>query len=166
MIAIADQQSLYLLAFANRPTLEDDIEKLQQLTQSTIVPGITPPLISIERELEEYFKGTLHTFTTPIAFIGSEFQQQTWQALTTIPYGTTQNYATLAAVIEKPLAHRAVANANRCNRLAIIVPCHRIIKSDGALCGYNGGVDRKQWLINHESSCAKAPADRDCNSHD
>ena len=101
-------------------------------------------------ELEEYFNGRLREFKTPVHFVGTAFQQRVWKSLCTIPYGETGTYAQQAQVIGRPFAYRAVANANAANHCAIIVPCHRIIKSNGDLCGYAGGVERKRWLLAHE----------------
>ncbi len=86
--------------------------------------------------------------------MGSPFQKQVWKALQQIPHGQTCSYADLAAAIGKPTACRAVANANGANQLAIVIPCHRVINSDGKLGGYGGGVSKKQWLIDHEKKSA------------
>jgi len=150
MLAIADEEHLYLLEFVKRRGLEREIERLRMRTKSAIIPGITEPIQSIERELKEYFSGTLQEFKTPLFFLGSDFQKSVWHALTTIPYGQTKSYSDQAKIIGKPSACRAVANANGANQLAIIIPCHRIITSDGKLGGYGGGIAHKQWLIDHE----------------
>ena len=150
MIAIADENFLYLLEFVDGRGIEKEIERLQTHMQSQIVLGITKPILSIERELKEYFNGALKSFNTPFVLLGTDFQQSVWHALTTIPYGHTKSYADQAQVIEKPSACRAVGTANGANQLAIIIPCHRIITSDGKLGGYGGGVTRKQWLLAHE----------------
>lgn len=103
-------------------------------------------------QLNEYFRGTRQTFTLPIKTYGTPFQQQVWQQLQTIPYGTTITYKQQAAVLGRPHAVRAVANANRLNALSIIIPCHRVLGSNHSLTGYAGGLDRKLWLLNHEKS--------------
>ena len=150
MLAVADDQFLYLLEFVDRRGLEREIERLRIKTQSAIIPGVTAPINAIEQELKSYFEGGLRSFQTPIKLLGSPFQKLVWQELIAIPYGKTRSYADQAKAIKHPTAFRAVANANGANQLAIVIPCHRIINSDGKLGGYGGGIARKQWLIDHE----------------
>ena len=150
ILAVANEEALYLLEFVDRRGLEREIERLRNKMKAAIIPGNTPPINSIEKELQEYFAGSLKKFNTPIHMIGSPFQKMVWHALTLIPYGETKSYAEQAQAIGKPTAYRAVANANGANQLSIIVPCHRIINSSGNLGGYGGGIARKQWLIKHE----------------
>jgi methylated-DNA-[protein]-cysteine S-methyltransferase len=101
-------------------------------------------------ELEAYFAGSLQTFTFPMQQTGTAFQQTVWQQLTAIPYGQTISYLTLAKRINNPGSIRAVGTTNGKNHLAIVVPCHRVIGSDGSLTGYGGGIWRKRWLLEHE----------------
>lgn len=101
-------------------------------------------------ELVAYFQGHLQHFTVPLAQVGTPFQREVWAALRTIPYGERRSYAWLAKEIGRPRAVRAVGAANGRNALAIIVPCHRVIGSSGALTGYAGGLDMKRWLLTHE----------------
>lgn len=150
MLAIADDKALYLLEFVERRGLEREIERLRLRTKSAIIPGSTDSITSIEAELKLYFDGKLKAFKTPIHLMGSPFQKLVWAELMRIPYGQTRSYADQAAAISKPSAYRAVANANGANQLAIVVPCHRIINTNGELGGYGGGIARKKWLINHE----------------
>ena len=150
MLAIADEEQLFLLEFVQRRGLERELERLRKKMGAAILPGITAPLSSIEKELEAYFKGTLKNFQTPYIFLGSDFQQRVWHELLKIPYGTTKSYAAQAASMKEPKATRAVANANGANQLAIIIPCHRIIRGNGDLGGYGGGIARKEWLLKHE----------------
>ena len=89
-------------------------------------------------------------FTVALDTPGTDFQRQVWAALRGIPYGTTSHYQALAAAIGKPAAVRAVAAANGANRVAILIPCHRVIGKHGALIGYGGGLPRKAWLLSHE----------------
>lgn len=152
MIAIADEHALYLLEFVDRRGLEKEIEKLRKKLLLGIIPGSTFPIHSIKKELNEYFEGKLHIFKTPIANLGSPFQKEVWEQLKKIPFGTTQSYQDLAISIGKPYAYRAVARANGANQLAIIIPCHRVINTNGELGGYGGGIVRKQWLLNHEKN--------------
>ncbi len=149
MIAIADEKSLYLLEFVTRRGLEREVERLRQ-RGFAIMPGSTLPLVSIAHELNDYFEGRLKVFKTPCHVFGSDFQQQVWEQLCQIPYGETRSYAEQAVLLGKPSAYRAVANANGKNQLAIIIPCHRVIASDGSLSGYGGGLAVKAWLIQHE----------------
>jgi len=152
MLAISDESALYLLEFVDRRGLEREIERLRLKLKVAIVPGKTNPILSIEKELKAYFSGELKKFITPIHFLGSDFQKQVWQQLLLIPYGETRTYTDQAISIQKPSACRAVANANGANQLAIVIPCHRIIQSNGDLGGYAGGITRKQWLIDHEKN--------------
>ena len=150
MVVIGDEIGLYLLEFTNRHGLEQEIQRLTTATQASIIPGITDPIQQIEDELHRYFSGELEQFKTPIHLHGTPFQKQVWETLCTIPYGETRSYSDIATSIGKPTAYRAVAQANGANPLALIVPCHRVIASNGKLAGYGGGVVRKKWLIQHE----------------
>lgn len=152
MLAISDEQALYLLEFVDRRGLEKEVERLRQKTKSAIIPGRTEPIRSIEVELKQYFEEELKEFNTPILLLGSPFQKQVWKELMKIPPGKTRSYKDIAIAIERPLSARAVAQANGANQLAIIIPCHRVINSDGKLGGYGGGLLRKKWLLNHERS--------------
>jgi methylated-DNA-[protein]-cysteine S-methyltransferase len=102
------------------------------------------------RQLSEYFEGTREDFELPLELTGTEFQRQVWTELTSIPFGQTVSYGDLARAIGKPSAVRAVGAANGDNPISIIVPCHRVIGSDGGLTGYGGGLERKEWLLRHE----------------
>jgi AraC family transcriptional regulator of adaptative response/methylated-DNA-[protein]-cysteine methyltransferase len=150
MIAIASEAELYLLDFLDRRGFEREIERLRQRTKAVVLPGETAPIQSIRAELEAYFSGQLTQFKTPLCLLGSPFQQQVWRALQSIPFGGAWSYRELAVNIGRPLSCRAVANANGANPLSIVIPCHRVINTGGALGGYGGGVARKQWLLNHE----------------
>ena len=150
MLAVADDQALYFLEFIDRCGLKQKFEWLKKKTHSIIVPGYTPIIHSIEDELLRYFAGTLQQFKTPVHLIGTDFEQRVWHELQAIPFGQTRSYAQIAQAIGKPTAYRAVAKANSANVLPILIPCHRVISSDGKLSGYAGGVKRKEWLINHE----------------
>lgn len=108
------------------------------------------------KQLEEYFKGKRKEFTVSIDWNGTEFQQKVWDYLLTIPYGETTSYMHIAKVLGDEKAVRAVGTANGKNNIAIIVPCHRVIGSDGSLTGYAYGVWRKDWLLNHEKEYSGA----------
>lgn len=103
------------------------------------------------RQLQEYFDGTRITFEIPLAPDGTEFQRKVWMALRDIPYAHTVSYGDVAREIGNPRGGRAVGLANGRNPISIIVPCHRVIGSNGALTGYGGGIERKQWLLAHEA---------------
>jgi O-6-methylguanine DNA methyltransferase len=113
----------------------------------------SPPLLqSYVSELEEYFAGKRREFTFPLDPRGTDFQQACWRALLAIPYGETRTYADIARAVGKPNAFRAVGMANNRNPIAIVVPCHRVIASDGTLCGYGGGLDVKRQLLELEGA--------------
>ena len=103
-------------------------------------------------QLQAYFAGRLQVFDLPLAPNGTEFQRRVWSALTTIPFGSTISYADLARRVSNAAAVRAVGAANGRNPIPIIVPCHRVIGSDGSLTGFGGGLDRKRWLLRHEGA--------------
>lgn len=109
-----------------------------------------PILMQTVAQLEAYFRGELEHFTVPTAATGTQFQQQVWSALVTIPFGKTWCYQELANAIGNPNAVRAVGLANSKNPISIIIPCHRVIGKNGKLTGYAGGVERKQALLKHE----------------
>lgn len=104
----------------------------------------------VECQLEEYFEGNRKDFSLPLVVPSSDFQKKTWNALLQIPYGQTRSYKQQANAIANTQAVRAVARANGENRISIIIPCHRVIGSDGTITGYGGGIQRKQWLLKHE----------------
>lgn len=152
MIAISDEDALYLLEFVDCRGLEREVERLQQKTKSAIIPGETRPISSIQKELDLYFEGKLKQFSTKLFLLGTPFQKRVWEALKKIPYGETRSYLEIAKVIGKASACRAVAQANGANQIAIVVPCHRVINANGDIGGYGGGIARKQWLIDLEKN--------------
>lgn len=107
-------------------------------------------LRSMRSELEAYFRGELHSFATQLCPHGTPFQLAVWRQLLAIPYGETRSYSQVAESIGNPRAVRAVGTANGANRIAIVIPCHRVIASDGSLGGYGGGLDRKHALLHLE----------------
>jgi methylated-DNA-[protein]-cysteine S-methyltransferase len=108
------------------------------------------PFAQTKQHLTDYFAGSLTQFNLPVQMQGTIFQRRVWEALNTIPYGTTISYGEVAQQIGQPHASRAVGLANGQNPVSIIVPCHRVIGANGKLTGYGGGIERKQWLLNHE----------------
>jgi methylated-DNA-[protein]-cysteine S-methyltransferase len=119
-----------------------------------IVPTDEPVLQLAIQQLDEYFAGTRKDFDLPIKQAGSDFQQTVWQELLKIPYGKTISYGQQSKLMNNPLGIRAIAAANGRNNLWVVVPCHRVIGSDGSLTGYAGGLWRKKWLLAHEARVA------------
>ena len=116
-------------------------------------PDEPPPHLQAAcRQLAEYFQGQRHTFDLPLEPAGTPFQQRVWQELLTVPYGRLLSYQDVANAIGNPQAVRAVGAANGQNPIPILIPCHRILASDGKLTGYGGGLWRKEWLLRHEGS--------------
>ena len=157
MLAIAGDRGLELLEFVDRRALETELRELRRSLGSAIVPGDHPILEQTRHELREYFEGRRQAFTMPLNQRGSDFQLKAWRALSRIPYGETRSYADMAREVESPAAVRAIGRVNGQNRIAIVVPCHRVIRSDGSLCGYGGGRWRKHWLLEHEQSRISNP---------
>lgn len=110
----------------------------------------TALLSEAARQLEEYFAGRLSEFDLPLNPAGTPFQKKVWKALCDIPYGETRSYGDIARAVDSPKAFRAVGMANHCNPISIIIPCHRVIGSDGSLTGYGGGLDKKIYLLQLE----------------
>ena len=152
MYAIADDTKLYFVDFIERKKYEQKIQKLQRKYQVRITRGTNTIIALLKQELTAYFAGSLYAFSVPIVLSGSAFQNNSWRILTEIPYGETITYAQQALLIGNQKASRAVASANSNNTLAIIVPCHRVIASNGKLSGYASGIHRKEWLIQHEKT--------------
>ncbi|MBW2095555.1 MAG: methylated-DNA--[protein]-cysteine S-methyltransferase [Deltaproteobacteria bacterium] len=108
------------------------------------------------QEIKEYFNGSRREFDVPLDLQGTAFQQSVWRQLLKIPYGNTVSYGDIARAINNPQAVRAVGGANHRNPIAIIIPCHRVIGSDGSMTGYGSGIWRKEWLLKHEGKKLKA----------
>lgn len=155
MLALADEQGLRLLEFADRRGLERELAGLRRRLKCAIVPGSNTLLEETQRQLNRYFTGESLAFDLPLAPVGSDFQRRVWNELQRIPAGRTRSYKEMAARVRLPRGHRAVARANGSNMLALVIPCHRVIRSDGDLCGYAGGVWRKQRLLEHERKYAR-----------
>ena len=150
MFACATDQGLCLLEFSNRRMLETEFKDLCKRLNAVILPGENKYLDQTKQQLKSYFEGKLKTFSVPLHTPGTEFQNKVWEVLQTIPYGETLSYETMAQRISRPKAVRAVGTANGANRIAIIIPCHRVIGKDGKLIGYGGGLERKKWLLDFE----------------
>src|SRR5262245_53080885 len=157
MLAIAGPDGLEVLEFSDRRGLEARVDAARA-AGGGIVPGESPVLDLLAREVDAWFAGTLRRFTVPTAPRGTPFERAVWDRLARIPYGETVSYAQVAADVGRPGASRAVGRANGANPLAIVVPCHRVVRSDGHLCGYGGGVWRKRRLLEHERRTARGEA--------
>lgn len=151
MVAGAVDDGVCLLEFADRRMLESQIVTLRRRLGAEAVPGTNDHIERLAAELGEYFAGRRHAFEVPLVLPGTEFQRACWKLLREIPYGTTTTYADLARALGRPGAERAVGRANGDNRVALVVPCHRVLRSDGQLAGYGGGLWRKRYLIDHEA---------------
>ena len=150
MVACATDKGVCLLEFSDRKGLETELKQLAKYHNANIVQGQNKYFEQLKEELDAYFEGRLKEFNVPLDISGTDFQKQVWQALVEIPYGTTSSYLRQAEVLGKPSSVRAVANANGMNKIAIIIPCHRVVGSDGSLTGYAGGLWRKRKLIDLE----------------
>ncbi|MEL6124040.1 MAG: methylated-DNA--[protein]-cysteine S-methyltransferase, partial [Bacteroidota bacterium] len=141
--------------------VEGDVEslsysnKVQQHYKSEIIIGENHHIRQLKKELQEYFDGVRQTFHVSLDLHGTDFQNRAWSELISIQYGSTSSYHQLAERIGKPQSSRALGRANSSNKISIVVPCHRVIGKDGHLHGYNGGVERKKWLIDFEQNMLK-----------
>lgn len=150
MIACANENGICMLEFSDRKALPTELKEISKHFDANIVQGENPHFKTLEKELEEYFEGKLKDFTVPLAPVGTDFQKKVWEILRTIPYGTTRTYQQQADILGNPKAVRAVANTNGLNKISIIIPCHRVIGTNGTLTGYGGGIWRKQKLLELE----------------
>src|SRR6185295_9476151 len=154
MLAIADDEGLRLLEFVDRRALERELSILRTRLKTNVVPGKHRHLDAIREQLADYFSGENLEFDVPLAPVGSPFQLRTWELLRSIPTGETRSYSWMAEKLGDVEMRRAVGRANGENMLSIIIPCHRVIRADGSLCGYGGGLWRKKWLLDHEKRFA------------
>jgi AraC family transcriptional regulator of adaptative response/methylated-DNA-[protein]-cysteine methyltransferase len=150
MISGANSEGICFLEFTDRRMLEKQFDTLQSRFACSIIPGSNEFLDRLKAELAEYFGGKLKNFTAPVLLRGSEFQERVWQGLLKIPYGETRSYEDLARQIGARGAARAVGTANGLNRICILIPCHRVVNSNGKLGGYGGGLWRKNFLLQLE----------------
>src|SRR5438105_59304 len=160
MLAVADDKGLRLLEFADRRALESELSTLRQRLKTNVVPGEHRYLDAIRSQLARYFPGEDLVFDILLAPIGSDFQMRTWEILRSVPVAETRSYSWMAERLGIPNARRAVGRANGTNMLSIIIPCHRVIRADGSLCGYGGGLWRKKWLLDHERRHKKVTSDK------
>src|SRR6266481_2663852 len=146
----AKKDGICLLEFSDPRRLQKQFAELKKSQNCPVVPGQHRLLNLLKEELVEYFAGRLTTFQVPLTIKGTPFQEQVWHGLLRIPYGKTESYKSLAHAIGHPLAVRAVGRANGQNRIAIVIPCHRVVNNNGKLGGYGGGLWRKQFLLHLE----------------
>jgi len=158
MLALADDSQLHMLEFCDLAALENRLKALQRRIKARIRFGACRIFEQIAQELAAYFAGRAAEFSVKCALHGSHFSQKVWHFLQKIPVGSTRSYKQQAESIGHPTAYRAVAHANSQNKIAIIVPCHRVIGVNGKLTGYAGGLERKQWLLDHESKYFCSPS--------
>jgi AraC family transcriptional regulator of adaptative response/methylated-DNA-[protein]-cysteine methyltransferase len=151
MLAAATETQLLLFEFPHRRMIDTQLDRVRRAVGCELVPGESPVFAQLRTELDEYFQGRRREFTVPMYVPGTPFQMKVWAELQRIPIGTTTSYARLATSIGKPDAVRAVARANGDNRIAILIPCHRVIGSNGELVGYGGGLWRKKKLLELEA---------------
>jgi len=152
VFACASNKGICLLEFTDRRMLETEFRDLCKRLNAVILPGKNIHLDHVQSEILEYFSGKRKNFTVPLHTPGTAFQNTVWKLLREIPYGETRSYKQQAITLGNPKAIRAVASANGHNRVGIIIPCHRVIGSDGSLTGYGGGLHRKRWLLDFEKS--------------
>ncbi|MHC2068356.1 bifunctional transcriptional activator/DNA repair enzyme AdaA [Bremerella sp. T1] len=150
MLAAGNDAGLCLLEFADRKMLPKQFERIGKLYRQPILPGSHAVLAQTANQVAEYFDGTRTSFDLPLRMDGTHFQESVWQQLRKIPFAVTCSYSKLAEMLGRPTASRAVGRTNGDNRFAIVIPCHRVVRSDGHLCGYAGGLWRKKWLLEHE----------------
>lgn len=151
MIAAATDTHLLLFEFAHRDMLDVQLARVRRAIPCVFEPGESPVFGQLRSEMDEYFAGRRRSFDVPLQTPGTPFQERVWAELRRIPIGTTTSYARVAGAIGQPSAVRAVARANGDNRIAIIIPRHRVIGSDGSLTGYGGGLWRKKKLLELEA---------------
>ena len=158
MLAGATDDGICLAEFTDRPMLPTQLRTLQRRLGRPIVAGRHPLLDRLQAELDEYFAGARRTFDMPLVAPGSPFQERTWAELRRVASGTTVSYEELAGRLGRPMAQRAVGTANGANRIALLIPCHRVVRKGGETGNYGGGRWRKEWLLAHEASGLGAPA--------
>jgi AraC family transcriptional regulator of adaptative response/methylated-DNA-[protein]-cysteine methyltransferase len=151
MLVCASNQGICLLEFTDRKMLETELKSIAKLLNATIIQGNNKYFDILEKQLQEYFNGERKEFSVSLHTPGTDFQNKVWSALQLIPYGQTKSYKEQAIAIGCPESVRAVANANGMNRISILIPCHRVVGSDGQLTGYGGGLWRKKYLLELEA---------------
>lgn len=158
MDILATDRGICLLEFDVRTDLEDEIENLKKLFDAEVQIGENRHTLELKKQLKEYFDKGREIFSVPVVLTGTDFQKKVWNELKKIPYGATRSYKDQSEKLGDVKAIRAVAKANGANKIAIVIPCHRVIGTDGKLTGYAGGIERKRFLLNLERK-KNAPKD-------
>lgn len=159
MIAGSVEEGICMFEFSDMNTLEAEFSDIKKYLQQEITEGENTHIKNLRIQIDEYFSGIRKVFDIPLVIHGTVFQKMVWNELLKIPYGSTISYRQQADALKSPLSIRAVAGANGMNRTAIIIPCHRVIGSNGSLTGYGGGLHRKKWLLDHEKKHSGLPFD-------
>lgn len=161
LLLATTEQGLCMLEFTYRKKIEEQITSLEKMLEEPLTKADHPILSETEKQLNAYLGGELFEWDIPLHLVGTPFQRRVWDALLEIPYGSTSTYLKQSQVLGDEKAIRAVAGANGKNRVSIIVPCHRIIGSDGSLIGYGGGLSTKRKLLLHEAKyCTSTKTDQ------
>lgn len=151
IVVCATPKGICFLEFADIKDLDRELKRIAKEKKAVVLEGENGHISRLKEELALYFKGELIEFTVSLDLIGTPFQVQVWNGLRAIPYGETKSYKQQSELLNIPKSIRAVANANGMNTVAIVIPCHRIIGTDGSLTGYRGGVWRKKFLLELEN---------------
>ena len=156
MRAATTDRGVCLLEMGSPERRSRETDELETAFDTKMIEGTHPLLDQLNGELAAYFSGDLQQFSVPLDTPGTQWQLRVWNALVQIPFGDTVSYGELATRLDNPGGSRAVGLANGKNRVSIVIPCHRVIASDGTLHGYGGGLPRKRWLLDHEQAHAGA----------
>jgi len=157
MLAGASDRAIGWLEFVEDGEADVSRARMEKKFRQQAVDGTSALLNTLEQELARYFRGALKRWSLPMDRRGTEFQQRVWSALEEIPFGETRSYADIARAVGRPKAVRAIGRANGSNGIYLLVPCHRVIASDGSISGYGGAVWRKEWLLDMEKRAAGKP---------
>jgi len=157
IIACATEKGLCYLGFIGQKHIEKQFAEIQKHFNAIILPGRNIHLTKVQKEVNEYFDGSRKEFSVSLDIIGTDFRKQVWNELLKIPYGKTASYKEQALAMNNLKAIRAVASANGANKISIIIPCHRVVGSNGSLTGYAGGLHRKSWFLNFEKNNSDQP---------
>lgn len=154
LLCVTDDSHLFLLEFMDKAGLERELKQLEEHYQAKVIEGkeVSKIMVLVKDQLNDYFTGRSTSFDVPLRLTGTAFQKNVWQQLLEIPYGKVASYLEIARQLGDPHLVRAIGGANGANKIAIIIPCHRVIASSGSIGGYSGGVERKQWLLELEGA--------------
>jgi O-6-methylguanine DNA methyltransferase len=150
MLIGASNDALLYIEYADSPNSERKIQSIVKDFSASLLNEPSPYHQMIHQQLDEYFTGERKEFELKTTFFGTDFQQRVWQSLMAIPYGTTTTYKQQSLHLLNPLAIRAIASTNAKNCISIVVPCHRVVGTNGSLTGYSDGIWRKRWLLDFE----------------